>query len=145
MSTPREQQARRMFDDVWNRGNTSLLSDLITNDYVNHDPINPVKGVEGTAELVMKYRTAFPDVRLEIDEMLAAADAVVVRWSYRGTHRGQLEGLAPTGRTVNGSGITVLHFKDDRISAAYTNWDALGMMQQLGVVTLPAKVTAAGA
>jgi steroid delta-isomerase-like uncharacterized protein len=145
MSNTLETQARQMFDEVWNRGNTNLLSQLITSDYVNHDPVNQVKGIEGATELVSKYRSAFPDVWLEIDEMFSGGDAnVVVRWSYKGTHRGALEGLAPTGRVVKGSGITIFRFAGDRIKAAYTSWDALGMMQQLGVVTLPGKASAAG-
>jgi steroid delta-isomerase-like uncharacterized protein len=144
MSEKHEQVVRRMFDEVWNLGNVDAIPQLITSDYENHDPMNPIKGINATKELVTKYRTAFPDCRLAIDELFSAGDKVVVRWRYSGTHRNQLEGIAPTGRKVNGTGITLYRFSGERIQEAFTNWDALGLMQQLGVVTLPGKATAAG-
>jgi hypothetical protein len=64
---------------------------------------------------------------------------VVTRFHYGGTHKNQFEGIAPTGRRVNGTGITIQRFQGDRVQETYTNWDALGLMQQLGVVTLPGK------
>ena len=68
-----------------------------------------------------------------------------MRWRYSGTHKGQLEGVAPTGRPVKGTGITINLLSGDRIREAYINWDALSLMQQLGVVTLPGKAMGAGA
>jgi steroid delta-isomerase-like uncharacterized protein len=145
MSQELERVARKLFDEVWNRGDLDQIPQLITNDYVNNDPINSVKGIDGMRRLVTKYRTAFPDCRLDVDESLSAGnDAVIVRWRFSGTQRGQLEGIKATGRTVNGTGLTLYRFSGNRIKEAFTNWDALGMMQQLGVVTLPGKATAAG-
>jgi predicted ester cyclase len=77
--------------------------------------------------------------------MFSTADRVVVRLTYSGTHRGEFEGLAPTGRSVQGKAIELLHMRDERIVASFLQWDALGLMQQLGAVTLPGKVRAAGA
>jgi steroid delta-isomerase-like uncharacterized protein len=146
MSAKLEQITRRMFDDVWNRGDVNALSDIVADDYVNHDPINAAQGTEGMKALVAKYRSAFPDARLEIESLLTAGqDHVVVRWNFKGTHRGPLDGIAPTGRTVHGSGITQYRFAGDRIKEGFTAWDALGLMQQLGVVTLPGKTATRGA
>ena len=66
-------------------------------------------------------------------------DNVVARWHYHGTHTSELEGIPPTGRRVKGPGISVHHFKGDKIDETRLVWDALGMMQQLGLVTLPGK------
>jgi steroid delta-isomerase-like uncharacterized protein len=143
MSEKHEQIARRMIDDVWNRGQLDMIPQLVANDYVSHDPVNPGRGIQAATEVVTKYRTAFPDCRIDIDEMFSAGERVVMRFHYSGTHRGQLEGIPPTGRPVTGTGQTIYRFSGDRIQEAFTNWDALGMMQQLGVVTMPAKAKAA--
>ncbi len=76
---------------------------------------------------------------------MSIGDRVVVRWHYSGTHKGPLEGIQPTGRRATGPGISLLRFQGDRIQESFVTWDALGMMQQLGVVTLPGKSTSAGA
>ena len=109
------------------------------------DLVNQTRGLAAFKGVVTKYRSAFPDCRLEIDDIFSAGDKVVVRWRYSGTHKGQLEGVAPTGRPVKGTGITINLLSGDRIREAYINWDALGLMQQLGVVTLPGKAMGAGA
>ena len=146
MSEKLERVARRMIDEVWNRGNLNVIPELFTNDHINNDPVNQARGLEGLRQVVSKYRTALPDCRLDIDECLSAGDnAVVLRWRYTGTQRGQLEGIAPTGRVVNGTGITLLRFEGERIRESQIQWDALGLMQQLGVVTLPGRVATAGA
>ncbi len=144
MSEKQEAIARRVIDEVWNNGNLKLIDELFTTDYVNNDPVNPVRGREGTRDLVKKYRTAFPDLRLHIDDLFSAGDRVVIRWHSTGTHRGQLEGLAPTGRQGGSPGITIFRLAGDQVREAFVNWDALGLMQQLGVVTLPGKSAKAG-
>ncbi len=139
-----EAQVRRLIDECWNKGNLKVIDEILTTDFVNNDPMDPSRGPEGAKTFVKKYRTAFPDCRIDIDEAISTNDKVVIRWHYSGTHRGQLEGIAPTGRRVNGTGLTIYHFQGDRIHEAYSNWDALTLMQQLGVVTLPGKSAQAG-
>jgi steroid delta-isomerase-like uncharacterized protein len=145
MSEKNETTVRRLIDEVWNKGNIKVLDEVCTSDVVNNDPMNQARGIEASKTVVRKYRTAFPDVRLEIDEIFSTGDKVVTRWRYSGTQHGQLEGIPPTGRRVSGPGQTIYHFMGDRIHEAFINWDALGMLQQLGVVTLPGKSAQAGA
>ena len=145
MSEKQEAVVRRMMEEVWNKRKVEAIDTFFTKDYANHDPINPTNGLEAYRIVVNKYHTAFPDCRLDIDELFSAGDTVVMRWRYSGTQRGQLEGLPPTGRYTTGAGITICRFSGDRIREAFVNWDALGLMQQLGVVTLPGKAAAAGA
>lgn len=144
MSENHEKVVRRLLEEVWNKGNLDTIVQLVTSDYVNHDPVNPFQGIAANKELVKKYRAAFPDCRLDIDQIISIADHVVLRWRYSGTHLGSFEGIAPTGRKVNGTGLSLYRFSGDHIQEAFTNWDALGLMQQLGVVTLPGKAAAAG-
>jgi steroid delta-isomerase-like uncharacterized protein len=145
MSENHEAIARRTIEEVWNKGKLEAIGELFTTGYVNNDPLNTTKGMEAYTNFVKKYRVAFPDCRLDIDEMISSGDTVVVRWRYTATHKGPLEGVAPTGRRVTGTGITINHFSGDRIREAFINWDSLGLMQQLGVVTLPGKATGASA
>jgi steroid delta-isomerase-like uncharacterized protein len=135
---------RRLFDEVWNKGNVKLADEIFTPNHRNDDPVNPSQGLDGLKTIVTKYRTAFPDVRFEIDEILPAGETVVARWRYNGTHTSELEGIPPTGRHVTGPGISIHRFKGDKINETHVVWDALGMMQQLGVVTLPGKSFRAG-
>jgi predicted ester cyclase len=144
MSEKYEATVRRLMDETWNKGNLNVLDELLTPDHVTHDPMAPSRGIKEVKDSIGKYRAAFPDVRCEIDELLLVGDKVVTRFHYSGTHKNQFEGIAPTGRRVNGTGITIQRFKGDRIQETFTNWDALGLMQQLGVVTLPGKTSAAG-
>jgi steroid delta-isomerase-like uncharacterized protein len=145
MSEKHEAIARRVFEEIWNKGKLDAIAELFTTEFVNHDPVNHAKGLEAYKEFVKKYRAAFPDCRLEIDELFSAGEKVAVRWRYSGTHKGQLEGVQPTGRHVKGTGITINHFSGDKIREAFTDWDALGLMQQIGAVTLPGKASKAGA
>jgi steroid delta-isomerase-like uncharacterized protein len=144
MSEKHETAVRRLIDEAWNKGNLNLIDELLTRDHVNHDPVNPVNGIDGYKNLVKKYRTAFPDLRLEIDEVLSVTDRVVVRWQFTGTHQNTLDGIPATGRHATGPGITISRFQGDRIQETYVTWDALGLMQQLGVVTMPGKTHTAG-
>jgi steroid delta-isomerase-like uncharacterized protein len=145
MSEKLEAISRRAIEDVWNKGQLEAITELFTTDYAHNDPLNTTKGLEPFKNFVKKYRVAFPDCKIEIDELISAGDKVVVRWRYSGTQKGTLEGIAPTGRKVTGTGISIDHFSGDRIRESFINWDSLGLMQQLGVVTLPGKATGAGA
>lgn len=136
---------RRVFEEAWSQGRLDALDTLVTHDVVGHDPVEPTKGLDAFKNAVRKYRTAFPDLRLTIDELFSADDKVVARWHATGTHRGPLEGLPATGRQVTITGISIARFSGDRICETFDNWDALGMMQQLGVVTLPGRAAGAGA
>jgi steroid delta-isomerase-like uncharacterized protein len=144
MSEKQERVVRRMVDEVWNQGKLDTLAQLITNDYINHNAGTPIRGIDANRSFITKFRSAFPDCRLQIDEIVSAGATVVTRWRYSGTHRGELDGIAPTGHSVSGTGLTLHRLDDDdRIEEAFTNWDALGLMQQLGAVTLPGKVSSA--
>ena len=144
MADNNEAVVRRLVDDVWNRGHVNVLDELLAPDYKDHDPVDPVKSVQGFKDVVNKYRNAFPDCRMDIDELISIGDRVVVRFRYSGTHRNALEGIAPTGRHVTGPGISIHRFREGKLIESFTNWDALGLMQQLGVVTLPGKARPAG-
>ena len=83
------------------------------------------------------YRSAFPDVRLIIEEQVAEGDKVVTRWIAYGTHQGEMMGIAPTGNQVRVEGITISHIQEGKIVQEWELFDTLGLMQQLGAGPTP--------
>jgi steroid delta-isomerase-like uncharacterized protein len=126
---------RRALEEPWT-GNLNVIDELIARDYVGHDPANPepLRGPAGVKEFVSTYRSAYPDARVTVEQQLAEGDMVATRWTGRGTHEGDLLGVAPTGKRVTITGITFSRLKDGKIVEEFQNWDTFGMMQQLGVV-----------
>lgn len=131
--------ARLYYAEVWSRGNTSILPEIIAPQFVHHDAPFPDKarGPSGLERIVALYRGAFPDLDIPVDGLIAEADLVVVRWTARGTHLGALMGMSPTSRAVQVSGIEVLRIADGKIVDEWSQWDRLGLLQQIGAVPQP--------
>src|SRR5438128_10733553 len=111
MATAEENKAvvRRFLDEGWSRGDMSAIEAVIAPDYAVHDPNPPGRagGVEGEKQTVRMYRTAFPDLTFTIEDLVAEGDKVVSRFTGRGTHRGELMGVPPSGKQVVVSGIAI--------------------------------------
>ena len=136
MSEHNKAIVRRLFAELWNNGNLSVADQLFTPNYTHHDSSSPDfgHGPESERKRATLYRTAFPDLRLTIEDLISEGETVMARWSSRGTHKGELNGIAPTGKQVTISGVTIARFVNGKMSEGFVNWDALGLMQQLGVV-----------
>jgi len=145
MSELNKNVVRRLFEEVWNKGNLPVADELFSPNYARHDSSTPDvgRGPESEKKRATLYRTAFPDLRLTVEDIIAEGETVMARWSCRGTHKGDLSGIAPTGKQFTISGITVGRLANGKIAESYVNWDALGLMQQLGVVPQLAKAKAA--
>ena len=145
MSEQNKTVVRRLFDELWNKGNMQVADELIAPTYQHHDSSSPDfgKGPESEKKRVNLYRTAFHDLRLNIEDLYAEGETVVARWSCRGVHKGDLSGIAPTGKQFAITGITIARFSNGKIVEGFVNWDALGLMRQLGVVPEPTKSMAA--
>ena len=128
--------ARRLLDEAFNAGKIDVVDELVTTDFVNHDAALPeaLIGPDAAKASIQGYRSAFPDLRITIEEQIADDQGVATRWSAKGTHQGDLMGMAPTGKQATVTGITLDRIVDGRIAESWTNWDTLGMLQQLGVV-----------
>jgi steroid delta-isomerase-like uncharacterized protein len=136
--------SKRIFEDVFTQGRFEVVDELVHDDALGHDPAlpEPTRGPEGLKESARGYRAAFPDLHVSIDQQVAEGDLVATRWTARGTHKGELFGIAPTGKESIVTGMTIDRFKNGKIAESYTNWDTLGMLQQIGAV--PTLVTTAG-
>ena len=137
MSEENKAAVRRYFEEAWSAGNVDVLDELLSPDYVDHDPQDPhaeTPGPEGTKQALAMYREAFPDLSISIEEQFADGDVVITRWTASGTHEGDLPGLAATHRRSTVSGISIDRFEGGRIVEGWTNWDTRGLLQQLGAV-----------
>ena len=122
--------------DIFNTGELDAADDLIAADFVGHDPAlpEPLRGVDAFKMQVAGYRAAFSDLQFTVEEQVAEGDRVVTRWTATGTHDGDLLGIAPTGTMGTTTGISINRVADGKVAEDWTNWDALGLMQQLGAV-----------
>ena len=138
MAAQNAELSRRIFEDVWNRKNFSAIDDLMSADYVHHDPSSPAvpSGVDGYKQFVNSYMTAFPDAHFTIDDAFTdGQNNEVTRWTVTGTHEGELAGILRTGRRFSVTGISIARIANGKITESWNSWDALGLMQQLGVVS----------
>ena len=135
---------RRSIDEVVNQGNLAVADEVCASNYVHRAPGSPeFRGPEGFKQLIAMYRTAFPDLHLTLEDLIAEGDAVVSHWTARGTHRGEFMGLAPTGKSVTVVGMVLSRCAGGRVVEDLEVSDVLGMLQQLGAIPATAPVAAA--
>jgi steroid delta-isomerase-like uncharacterized protein len=139
-----EQHNKQIVDEfiqaLFTRGELEAVDRYLSPDFVNHDPTFPDQpgDRESMRDASAVIRAAFPDWRSDVEDLIAAGDKVVERFTASGTHEGEILGIAPTGRTVTLPGINIFRLEDGRIVERWGKLDMLGFMQQLGVVPAPA-------
>jgi steroid delta-isomerase-like uncharacterized protein len=129
------QLMRRWFQEVWNEGKTQTVHDLLAPNAIAIGQAGPqveIRGPEEFVRFVEQIRGAFPDIQVKVEDVFAADDKVVLRWSGTMTHRGNGLGITATGKTVRSTGITISRFSNGQIVEGWDNWDQLGMWQQIG-------------
>jgi steroid delta-isomerase-like uncharacterized protein len=136
MSAHSKAIARRVFEEVFSQGRFDAVDELFAVDYQDHDPVNEqdTYGRDGVREEIAAYRAGIPDLRFTVEDQIAEGDSVVTRWVARGTHDGELLGVAPTGSPIEVHGMTIHRLAGDRIQEGWWNWDVLGLMSQIGAI-----------
>ncbi len=130
----------RYNDDVLSAGNLDLIDELFAPDYVAHAPPSPDRhGPAALKEFVAACRAAFPDLLFTVEDRRVEGDRIAVRWTARGTQRGEFMGVPPTGRQVTISGIAIHRVAAGRIAESWDYIDNLGLLQQLGAIDGPAR------
>lgn len=129
----------RIAHDIWNRGDLSVVDQVMSPEGKYHGPHMP--GGTGTREdwrrAIGMYRAAFPDSHVTYEDLIVSGNVVVGRWSATATHTGELPGVPPTGKPIAIGGITIYRIEGDRIVEAWEQLDMLGMWRQIGVIQLP--------
>ena len=138
MSDANKATLRRFLNEAFGKGNLAAVDELIADNFVDHSPPPDVSTDKaGMKQIVKMFRSAFPDLSLTVEDMIAEGDKVAVRIASRGTHKGELMGIAATGRTVTINEQHWVRFATGKITEHWGVEDNLGMMQQLGVVQAP--------
>jgi len=130
---------RRVLEEAWNQGQFDVVDEVVAPAYMYRDPaMGDIPGPEGLKQAMTAYRTALPDLHFTVEEMVAEGDLVAMRWSATGTQEGELIGIPATGLATVTTGINIIRFgADGMMVEEWSNWDQLGLMQQLGVVEPP--------
>ncbi len=123
----------QFYDQVWNKGKLAVADQYLAANCVCDDRLTPARGREGLKRHVAKLRSAFPDLRLTVEDMVAEDDRVAARWSLHGTHEGVLPTIdvRPTGEEVTFTGISIYRFKDSKIVEIWQEGDYVSLMEQL--------------
>jgi steroid delta-isomerase-like uncharacterized protein len=110
---------------------------LYSPEWIGHFPGMPPLDAEGHKQYSVVMSTAFPDLERTLEDLVAEGDKVVVRWSARGTHSGDFNGIPPTGKQASSSGITIFRLADGQIVEEWSESDMLGLLQQVGAIPSP--------
>lgn len=135
-----ERFARERVEVLFNRGELDRVEEFVTEDFVNHEAWEGEDpGFEGFRLRLRRLRDAFPDMHMEVQEVVAGGDLVAYRAVLTGTHTGELLGIAPTGRPFRTQHMHMLRMRDGRASEHWAVRDDLGMLIQLGIVPAPGR------
>ncbi|HYE94864.1 MAG TPA: ester cyclase [Rubricoccaceae bacterium] len=129
---------------AWNARDAARLAALAAPDFEGTDTAEAgvARGPEGFRRQAEAYLTAFPDLHLTFDEVIADGDRVAIHWTSRGTHRGPFLHIPPTGRALHGHGVTLLVVEDGRIRRSDRVWDVAGFLRAVGLLPdLPTEST----
>lgn len=129
---------RRVLEEMWGQGKLELADRLYAPEYVDHASRGPEKGTvtgpQGIKDAVTLFRGAFPDLTYTVHETMAERDLVMTRFSARGTHRATFLGVQPSGKEITYTGTDINRITDGRIVESWVHYDALGLLEQLGLV-----------
>jgi steroid delta-isomerase-like uncharacterized protein len=115
---------RTFFEEAWDKGNVAAVDEFMAAEYVEHPrPYTLPPGTEGLKQLIAAYRTAFPDLKMTLDDIFAEGEMVAFRWSVSGTHLGDWLGVPPTGNHVRATGITVFRIAGGKVVESWTSID----------------------
>jgi predicted ester cyclase len=132
---------RRIYQECFNQGNLATADELVAPDLRDTSPGIPpgvpTTGPDALKGIVSLLRSAFPDLQVTIDEMVAEGDMIVARTTWTGTHRGNFQGIPPTGKQVNWGSIDIVHVRGGQFVSHYGLQDGVGLLQQVGAISAP--------
>lgn len=131
---------RRVYEEGLNGGNLAVADELIDPECLDHEA-HPGgnRGPESFRQLITMLRTAFPDLRFEIEDLIAEGDTVAGRLTMNGTHEGPLMGMPSTGRKVRQAHMHFVRFRDGKAVEHWGVRDDMGMMRQMGLTPEPGR------
>jgi len=131
---------RRYLEEAVSRGGVAAIDTFVSPNVIFTSPYTPapIHGIEGFKQMIGMLQTAFPDLQIHEEAVLAEGDTVASRWYATGTHQGEFMGHPPSGKLFHISGMSIYRIKDEKIVEGWVNDDSLGMLQQLGIIPMGA-------
>jgi len=125
---------RRFYKEVYVDWNMALVDQLVSPEFTSHDwPQSGPTGPRAFRDYYSAIRSAVPDARYEVDDLIAEGDRVVVRWRLLGTHEGDFRGLAPTGRPITLKGIAIYRLEANKLMERWVVSDLHGLLEEIRV------------
>jgi predicted ester cyclase len=128
---------RRWFDEVWNNQNEAAIEEMFAEDGIGHElGPEPIVGPENFKTFHRAFVSAYPDLKVRVEDTVVEGDKIAVRCRVAGSHNGDGIGLAPTNRPVEFTGMVMVRIKDGKIAEAWNEFNFMEMYKQVGALTL---------
>ena len=126
----------RFVEELFNRGNMGIVGEIFAPDFIEREQLPPgiPIGREGVKVLTTMLRSAFPDFKATIDDILAEGDKVVIRMTWSGTQKGEFMGIPATGKRVSFGVIDIIRITNGKLVEHWGQMDSMSLMQQLGAI-----------
>ena len=130
---------RQLVEEIFNRGNIGRADEFLAPDFVEREELPPgiPRDREGVKQLTTMLRSAFPDFKATIDDIVAEGDKVVIRQTWSGTQKGEFMGMPPTGKSISFGVIDIIRAANGKFVEHWGVMDSMLMMQQLGAMPAP--------
>ena len=130
--TANKELVRRFYKEVYGDWNMALVDEVVSPQFISHDwPEGGPTGPQAFRHFYSAIRSALPDARYEVDDLIAEGDRVVVRWRLLGTHMGDFRGIAPTGRAIALKGIAIYRVEDGKLMERWVVTDLYGLLEEI--------------
>lgn len=126
---------RRFYEEFLGKGNLEVIDQVVDPNVISHSALPGQKpGAAGLKEAITMFRSAFPDLTIKAEDIIAEGDKVVGRFKVSGTHKGKFMDFEPTGSAFTYDEVVIVRLKDGKIVEHWSVTDALAMMQQIGAI-----------
>jgi steroid delta-isomerase-like uncharacterized protein len=122
---------RKWYEELWDGWKVEVADSLFTDDYQLHIPGQHTFDKQAVKPVVQMFQQAFPDLKHIVHETIGVDGSVAARWTVRGTHRGEFQGIPASGKSIDVSGITIHHIRDERISETWLAFDTMTLVRQI--------------
>lgn len=142
MDTNQNKEIVRKIYNAFNTGNTSEIDQVVSSDAIDHNPEpgHDGKGTDDLKQYIREYRQAFPDLKLNVNTMVAEGDKVISYLTMTGTHKNEFRGIAPTNKSVKMDGYDYVRISNNKIVERWGVFDMISFFNQLGVIPEPEKL-----
>ena len=125
------------YNEAWNKGDVEALMDTLSPDIVSHTPSGRDLSLEETLEECKQHPIMYPDQSFSLEDIIVKGEKVITRWTFRGTHEGDIEGFPATGNKIEYTAIEILRVENGKFIESWEAGDVLGLYQQLGYELKP--------